>query len=190
MIRRTKKVLMAGPVPLTEGEAKELLVGIAGEPWTVEDVLLGEIKPEGVFCVCSELPNLFVSQSGVRDFNGGDVDRAHVVSILVNALIRAGNSLPWEREIAALGAEVLSLSDTVEVVWYCGEPISAPKWQGTDAYECDECETSWSSLEKESDWEEGSIYSECPSCGKVHDKVSGQAELVVELINSYEGDVK
>jgi len=52
----------------------------------------------------------------------------------------------------------------VTLHWYCGCAIGAPKWQGTEIYECDECEEEGYIAVPEEDWLAGVASVVCTHC--------------------------
>jgi hypothetical protein len=57
----------------------------------------------------------------------------------------------------------------MKVKAYCGLYVGAPKWQGTEAYEPDEC--CWEGVVEvdAQEWEEGCVSITCPACdGGLH----------------------
>ena len=57
------------------------------------------------------------------------------------------------------------MNKTVRVRWCCGYYVGPMKWQGTDCYEPDVCETEFETEVDKEEWEEGLASATCPRCG-------------------------
>ena len=50
---------------------------------------------------------------------------------------------------------------------YCGYFIGPMKWQGTEHYEPDECETEFEFEATQEEWDAGEVMYECPNCKNI-----------------------
>lgn len=101
---------------MTELQAKDLLISVAGAPWTHNKVLLCETAMAGSYYVASDTPCVFVSNLGIRYMQGSELshaNRATVVAALTGALIKGGVELPWDEEIRLLKSEVRMLKGCI-----------------------------------------------------------------------------
>jgi len=85
---------------MTIEEARQRVVDFVGPPWTPDDVIIGETGTKGFFFAKTRVPDVSVSSRGIQDFHGREVTKGYVASRLVEALYKAGQILPWERELA------------------------------------------------------------------------------------------
>lgn len=49
--------------------------------------------------------------------------------------------------------------------WHCGCYVGPCKWQNTEDYEPDDCDTDFDTEDTLENWTEGVCSAECPSCG-------------------------
>jgi len=53
----------------------------------------------------------------------------------------------------------------IRIRWYCGHYVGPMKWQGTEDYEPDECETEFDTDVDKEEWNAGEAEATCPHCG-------------------------
>ncbi len=60
----------------------------------------------------------------------------------------------------------LCCSESVRLRWHCGYYVGAAKWQNSEDYEPDDCDTDFETEDHDREtWEEKSCSATCPTCG-------------------------
>ena len=54
---------------------------------------------------------------------------------------------------------------TIKIGWYCSHYVSEPKWQTTEIFEPDTCDTVFETIESLEDWQNEDCEATCPKCG-------------------------
>lgn len=71
--------------------------------------------------------------------------------------------------------------NTVKAKWYCSYYVGDYKWQSTEIYEPDECDTEFITEVSLEDWNDIWASAECPKCGATLWQYDGMGVLVDDL---------
>jgi hypothetical protein len=55
----------------------------------------------------------------------------------------------------------------IKVHWYCSFFVGCLKWQSTEVYEPDECDTAFTTVALLNDWEDETVEAVCPRCKNI-----------------------